>query len=81
MRSFGPLLDTSAIRGKNMKHSDYNKGTSPTTGDARPVPHMDGRCWIVGLGVGPFRRWTIRRIRFWPCQAMCTCEKNETKGM
>ena len=20
-----------------MKHSDYNKGTSPTTGDARPV--------------------------------------------
>ena len=22
VRSFGPLLDTSAIRGKNMKHSD-----------------------------------------------------------
>ena len=37
VRLFGPLLDTSAIRGKNMKHSDYNKGTSPTTGDARPV--------------------------------------------
>ena len=37
VRSFGPLLDTSAIRGKNMKHSDYNKGTSPTTGDARPL--------------------------------------------
>ena len=35
--SFGPLLDTSAIRGKNMKHSDFNKGTSPTMGDARPV--------------------------------------------
>ena len=35
--SFGPLLDTSAIRCENMKHSDYNKGTSPTTGDARPV--------------------------------------------
>ena len=37
MRSFGPLLDTSAIRGENMKHSDYEKGTSPTTGVARPV--------------------------------------------
>ena len=29
MRSFGPLLDTSAIRGENMKHSYYKKGTSP----------------------------------------------------
>ena len=37
VRSFGPLLDTSAIRGKNMKHSDCNEGTSPTMGDARPV--------------------------------------------
>ena len=37
VQSFGPLLDTSAVRGKNMKHSDHNKGTSPTTGDARPV--------------------------------------------
>ena len=37
VRSFGPLLDTSAIRGENMKHSDYKKGTSPTTGVARPV--------------------------------------------
>ena len=37
VRSFGPLLDTSAIRDKNMKHSDYIKGTSLTTGDARPV--------------------------------------------
>ena len=37
VRSFGPLLDTSAIRGKNMKHFDYKKGTSPTTGVARPV--------------------------------------------
>ena len=36
-RSFWPLLDSSAIRGKNMKHSDYNKGTAPTTGDVRPV--------------------------------------------
>ena len=35
-RSFGPLLDTSAIRGENIKHSDYKKGTSPTTGVARP---------------------------------------------
>ena len=37
VRSFGLLLDTSAIRGENMKHSEFNKGTSPTTGDARPV--------------------------------------------
>ena len=37
VRSFGPLLDTSNSRGENMKHSDYKKGTSPTTGVARPV--------------------------------------------
>ena len=37
MRSFGPLLNTSAIRGENMKHSDHKKGTSPTTGVGRPV--------------------------------------------
>ena len=37
VRSCGPLLDTSAIRGENMKHSDYKKGTSPNTGVARPV--------------------------------------------
>ena len=37
VQSFGPLLDTSAIRSENMKHSDYKKGTFPTTGVARPV--------------------------------------------
>ena len=37
MRSFGLLLDSSAIRGENMKHSDYKKETSPTTGVARLV--------------------------------------------
>ena len=36
MRSFGPLLDTIAVRAENMKHSDYKKGTSPTKGVARP---------------------------------------------
>ena len=37
VRSFGPLLDTSTIRGENMKHSDYKKGTSPSTEVARSV--------------------------------------------
>ena len=44
VRSFGPLLDTSANHGKNTKHSDYNKGTSPTTGDARPVYTTVSQC-------------------------------------
>ena len=37
VESFKSLLDTSAIRGENIKHSEYKKGTSPTTGVARPV--------------------------------------------
>ena len=37
VQSFGPLLDTSAVRGENMKHTDCKKGTSPTTGVSRPV--------------------------------------------
>ena len=28
VRSIGPPLDTSALRGENMKHSDCKKGTS-----------------------------------------------------
>ena len=36
VRSFTPLLDTRAICGANMKHSDYKKGKLPTTGIARP---------------------------------------------
>ena len=65
VRSFGPLLDTSAIRAKNMKHSDYNRGTSPPREmpdlSIRPCPGnthaLIGKFCNYVLNRTSFRKW------------------------